>query len=112
MPKVRKTFIGPDPIKNSIIAANNVVIFASKIAVLDFVYPLSKAIMLFFSFLISSLILSKIKTFASTAIPTVNIIPAIPGNVRVASKSVKILKVKRRLIKYVILNQKFYILKI
>ena len=33
-------------------------------------------------------ILSKIKTFASTAIPTVKIIPAIPGNVRVASNNV------------------------
>ena len=43
---------------------------------------------LFFSFLHSSLILSKIKTFASTAIPTVKIIPAIPGSVSVASKSV------------------------
>ena len=29
-------FIGPDPIKNKIIAANNVVMFASNIAVLDF----------------------------------------------------------------------------
>ena len=44
---------------------------------------------LFFSFFNSSLILSKIKTFASTAIPTVNIIPAMPGKVRVASKIVK-----------------------
>ena len=30
-------FIGPDPIKKRIIAANKVVIFASRIAVLDFV---------------------------------------------------------------------------
>ena len=37
----------------------------------------------------SSFILSKIKTFASTAIPTVRIIPAIPGNVKVASNKVK-----------------------
>ena len=32
-----KPLIGPDPIKNRIIAANKVVIFASRIAVLDFV---------------------------------------------------------------------------
>ena len=42
-----------------------------------------------FSVLSSSLILSKISTFASTAIPTVKIIPAIPGKVRVASNIVK-----------------------
>ena len=46
--------------------------------------------MLFFSSLTSSFILSKIKTLASTAIPTVKIIPAIPGNVSVASNNVKI----------------------
>ena len=89
-PSVKENpFMGPDPMKNKIIAANNVVIFASRIAVLDLVYPLSKAIKLFFSFLSSSLILSKIKTLASTAIPTVNIIPAIPGKVKVASKIVR-----------------------
>mgnify|MGYP003317248477 CR=1 FL=1 len=37
----------------------------------------------------SSLILSKINTLASTAIPTVKIIPAIPGRVKVASKIVR-----------------------
>ena len=36
------------------------------------------------AFNISSLTLSKIKTFASTAIPTVRTIPAIPDNVKVA----------------------------
>ena len=37
-PKVTaKPFTGPEPIKNKIIAANNVVILASKIAVLDLV---------------------------------------------------------------------------
>ena len=49
-----------------------------------------KLIIWFFSILISSFILSKIKTFASTAIPTVKIIPAIPGKVKVASNKVKI----------------------
>ena len=52
-PKVKeKPLIGPDPMKNNITAASKVVIFASRIAVLDFVYPLSNAIKLFFSFLI------------------------------------------------------------
>ena len=38
IPKVKeKPLMGPDPIKNRIIAANNVVIFASSIAVLDLV---------------------------------------------------------------------------
>ena len=39
-----KPFMGPDPIKNKITAAIKVVIFASITAVLDFSYPLSKAI--------------------------------------------------------------------
>ena len=34
---IEKPFIGPDPIKNNIIAASKVVILASIIAVLDFV---------------------------------------------------------------------------
>ena len=52
--------------------------------------------MLEFSFLNSSLIRSKIKTFASTAIPTVKITPAIPGNVKVASNNVKMpINIKR-----------------
>ena len=53
---------------------------------------------LFFSFFNSSLILSKIRTFASTAIPTVKIIPAIPGNVRVASNKVRMPNSIKRLI--------------
>ena len=37
-PKVKENpLIGPDPIKNNMIAAINVVIFASRIAVLDLV---------------------------------------------------------------------------
>ena len=43
-------------------------------------------------FLNSSLILSKINTFASTAIPIVKIMPAIPGNVKVACNSDRIPK--------------------
>ena len=80
---------GPDPIINKITAAINVVMFASRIVVFDLEYPLSKANIWFFSYFSSSLILSYIKTLASTAIPTVRIIPAIPGKVKVASNKVK-----------------------
>ena len=83
-------FTGPDPKINKIIEAMSVVMFASKIVTTDLLKPKSNACILFpIFFLISSLILSKIKTFASTAIPTVKIIPAIPGKVSVASKIVK-----------------------
>ena len=57
-----------------------------------------------FSVFISSLILSNIKTLASTAIPTVKIIPAIPGNVKVASKIVRIPTRRVRLIINLILR--------
>ena len=50
-----------------------------------------------FSFLISSLILSKIKTFASTDIPIVRTIPAIPGRVKTAPNPAKIPKINTRL---------------
>ena len=95
---IENPLTGPDPKINRIIAAIIVVMFASKIVIFDFEYPLSKAIKLFFSLVVSSYILSKIKTFASTAIPTVKIIPAIPGRVRVASNNVKILISKIKLI--------------
>ena len=63
---------------------------ASRTVILALAYPVSNAWIIDFSVLSSSLILSNISTFASTAIPTVKIIPAIPGNVNVASKIVKI----------------------
>ena len=47
----------------------------------------------------SSLILAKIRTLASTAIPTVKTMPAIPGKVKVAPKSDIIPVIKTRLIK-------------
>ena len=80
-----KPFIGPVPNINNIIDAISVVIFASNMVTIDFLKPISKACILFLSSFNSSLILSKIRTFASTAIPTVKIIPAIPGKVKVAS---------------------------
>jgi len=60
-----------------------VVIFASKIVIKALEYPDSIALRYGVPFLISSLILSKIITFASTAIPTVNMKPAMPGKVSV-----------------------------
>ena len=62
---------------------------ASIIAVFEFNNRYQKQ-SFYFSFKRASLILSNIKTFASTAIPTVKIIPAIPGKVSVASKIVRI----------------------
>ena len=64
--------------------------FASRTVILALAYPLSKACIIDFSVLSSSLIRSKINTLASTAMPTVKIIPAIPGNVNVASRIVRI----------------------
>ena len=80
--------IGPEPNINNMTEAIKVVIFASKIVTIDFLKPKSKACIFEFSFLNSSFIRSKIKTFASTAIPTVKITPAIPGKVKVASNKV------------------------
>ena len=70
--------------KNKIKAAIRVVIFASKIALKAWEKPVSIALILDLPRNCSSLILSKISTLASTAIPTVKAIPAIPGNVSVA----------------------------
>ena len=85
---IANPFTGPDPKANNITAAIKVVIFASNTVIFAFEYPVSKAWMIDFSVFNSSYILSKIKTLASTAMPTVKIIPAIPGKVNVASKIV------------------------
>ena len=81
---IANPFTGPDPNANNIIAEIKVVIFASRTVILAFVYPESKAWIIDFSVFNSSLILSNIKTFASTAIPIVKTMPAIPGKVNVA----------------------------
>ena len=75
---------GPVPRKNKTRDAIKVVTFASRIVPKDFEYPDSTADIGFFSLLISSLILSNIITLASTAMPMVKTIPAIPGRVNVA----------------------------
>ena len=46
---IENPLTGPDPKINRIIAAIIVVMFASKIVIFDFEYPLSKAIKLVFS---------------------------------------------------------------
>ena len=79
-----KPLIGPLPNENKARAANNVVKLASIIVEIALWKPASIASTIFLPALNSSLILSKIKTFASTAIPTVRIIPAILGRDRVA----------------------------
>ena len=73
-----------------IIVANKVVTFASITVILALEYPISACNTDFSSVFNSSFILSNIKTLASTAIPTVRIIPAIPGKVSVASRIVAI----------------------
>ena len=52
------------------------------------------ALTCFFPLSISSLILSYIRTFASTAIPIVNTIPAIPGKVNTAPRPARTPKIK------------------
>ena len=94
---VAKPLIGPEPINDKTNAVNSVVIFASKIVSKALLYPFLIAPDGGFPNANSSLILSKIITFASMVIPTVNNNPAIPGNVRVASKIVKIPNNRKRL---------------
>ena len=99
---------GPEPKINNI-AAIKVVILASKMVVLILYIHYQKQQLIFLPFFF--LILS-IKTLASTAIPTVKIIPVIPGKVSVASNNVRIPISKNKLNISVILLliQKFYIL--
>ena len=87
---IANPLIGPVPIKYKIRAVNSVVTLASRIVIKARSYPDSIALKGGVPFMSSSFILSKIITFASTAIPTVNIKPAIPGRVSVAPKNDKI----------------------
>ena len=83
---IANPLIGPEPILASTNAAINVVIFASIIVINALLYPDLTAETAFLPNPISSLILSKIITFESIAIPIVSINPAIPGSVRVAPR--------------------------
>ncbi|MBA7620842.1 hypothetical protein ES703_28197 [subsurface metagenome] len=60
------------------------VALASKIVVNTLSYPLTIAVRMVLPEAISSLILSKIRTFASIAAPIIRTIPARPGKVNVA----------------------------
>ena len=79
-----KPLTGPLPKENKANAANKVVKLASTIVEIALWKPESIASKISRPDLYSSLILSKIRTFASTAIPIVKTIPAIPGRVKVA----------------------------
>ena len=80
-----KPLTGPEPIPNKINATINVVMLASKMVVNARSKPALIALCGGIPALSSSFILEKISTLASTAIPTVNTIPAKPGNVKVAN---------------------------
>ena len=76
--------IGPEPNCNTNIAALKVVIFASIIVLRARWYPESTADIGVRPLRSSSRMRSNTKTLASTAIPIVSTIPAIPGKVKVA----------------------------
>jgi hypothetical protein len=79
-----KPRIGPVPKVNSTMAAISVVMLPSAMADRAFSYPEWIAACGVLPFLISSRMRSKISTFASTAMPTVSTMPAIPGSVSAA----------------------------
>ena len=83
---VANPLIGPEPNTNNIIAVSPVVMLASKIEERALLKPSAIARVFPFPLANSSLIRSKISTFASTDIPMVNTIPAIPGRVNTAFK--------------------------
>ena len=83
-------FTVPVPIIINTIAAINVVILPSTMADVAFWKPIFMEDCTVFPVAISSRTLAKMITFASTAIPIPNIIPAIPGKVNVISKRYKV----------------------
>ncbi len=91
---VAKPRIGPVPKAYRIIPVSNVVTFASMMALFEFLYPSTSAALNPLPRRISSRIRSKISTLASTAIPIVKTIPAIPGSVNTAPKLFNIPKMK------------------
>ena len=76
--------MGPVPKPNSTTAAMRVVTLASRMVEKAFWYPDWMLACGVFRLRSSSRIRSKMRTFASTAMPTVSTMPAIPGRVRVA----------------------------
>ena len=79
---IAKPFTGPWPKANKIAPVKKVVTLPSKIAENAFSYPMLIADSKLTPLRSSSLIRSKINTFASIDIPMVNTIPAIPGRVK------------------------------
>ena len=95
---IAKPFTGPVPIIYKISAVINVVTFASKIVTKALEKPSLIADCGSFSFN-SSRIRENISTFASTAIPTVKTIPAMPGKVKEAPNRdiIPVIKTKFRI---------------
>ena len=91
---VAKPLIGPVPNIYNTSAVKPVVILASKIEERALLKPSLIDCFKPFSFFSSSLTLSKIRTFASTDIPIVRTIPAIPGRVRTAPRPARIPNIK------------------
>ena len=87
---IAKPFTGPVPTAYKMSAVINVVIFESTIVVKALSYPFLTASFIVLPLSFSSLIRSKINTFASTAIPIINTRPAIPGRVSVAFSIAKV----------------------
>ena len=94
---VANPLIGPEPNINSITAVRPVVMFASNIEESAFENPSLIESASPLPLRSSSLIRSKISTFASTDIPMVRTIPAIPGKVNTAPKLVSTPKIKTML---------------
>ncbi len=92
-----KPLIGPVPNTYKIIPVNKVVILASIIAESAPLTENPSSTDCFNPFFLNkpSLILSKIITLASTDIPIVKIIPAIPGKVNTALNDAKIPKINK-----------------
>ena len=91
---VAKPLIGPVPKIYNTRAVSPVVIFASNIEDKALLNPSFIDCFRPFSFLNSSLTLSNMSTFASTDIPIVKTIPAIPGSVNTAPSPAKIPNIK------------------
>ena len=94
---VAKPLIGPVPKINRMRAVSPVVILASRIEDRALLNPSAMAFRMPFPFLNSSRTRSKISTLASTEIPIVRTIPAIPGSVSTAPRPAKIPKISRML---------------
>ena len=94
---VAKPLMGPEPNIKSMIAVKPVVMFASNIEESALLKPSAIACALPLPLSSSSLIRSKISTLASTDIPMVKTIPAIPGNVSTAPKLVSTPKINTML---------------